>query len=110
MSKSIKKIANALGADFVRNLPRTGGGAIGAARLGRIVTDLQRQLVPSDGKRPGRRTKREWIRRPKVPMSKKTEKRLIELAKQASTPSRRISPMQMAARLLEEVLSQLLAE
>jgi len=110
MVKRSKEIAEALGASFVSKVPRTGGGALGAARLGRIVADLQRQLMPSDGKRPGRPTKAEWTRRPKVPMSKKTESRLIELAEQASTPSRRISPMQLAARLLEEALSQLPAE
>lgn len=108
--KRSKEIADSLGASFIAKVPRTGGGAFGAARLGKIVADLQQKLVPSHGKRPGRPTKSEWIRRPKVPMSKQTERRLIELAKQASTPTRRISPMQLAARLLEEALSQMPAE
>jgi hypothetical protein len=110
MSTRTKELAATLGATVVGKVPKTGGGAFGAARLGRIVADLQRKLVPSQGKRPGRPTKSEWNRRPKVPMSTKTERRLIELAKKASTSNRRVSPMQLAARLLEEALADLSAD
>ncbi len=107
MGKKTKELADALGARVVAQLPRTGGGAFGAARLGKIVADLQTDLVPSQGKRPGRPTRSEWICRPKIPMSKKTERRLIKLAQKASTASRKVSPMQLAARLLEVALAQL---
>jgi hypothetical protein len=40
-------------------------------------------------------------------MSKATEKRLIELASLASTPTRRITPMQLAVELLEVASSQM---
>jgi hypothetical protein len=107
MTKRIKAIADALGAKVITELPRTGGGAFGAARLGKVVADLQKKLIPSHGKRPGRPTKAGWSRRPKVPMSKATENRLAELAQMASTPTRRVSPMQLAAQLLEDALSRL---
>jgi hypothetical protein len=47
------------------------------------------------------------VRHPKVPMSPATERRLIRLAKQASTAKRKISPMQLAAQILEEVVAGL---
>lgn len=107
MSKKIDRLAGVLGADLVAKVPKTGGGAFGAARLGRIVAGLQAELMPSRGKRPGRPTRSNWSRRPKIPMSKSTERRLIALARKASTPERKVSPMQLAARLLEEALDQL---
>jgi hypothetical protein len=107
MAKSVARLADALGATVVAELPRSGGGAFGAARLARIVGDLQHDLVPSRGKRPGRPTMSGWSLRPKVPMSRATKKRLVQLARQASTPNREVSPMQVAARLLEEALAAL---
>jgi hypothetical protein len=107
MSKKISGLADALGARVIAEVPRTGGGAFGAARLGRIVADLQTALAPSRGKRPGRPTRADWSRRPKIPMSRSTERRLIALARKASTPDRKVSPMQLAAHLLEEALAQL---
>lgn len=110
MAKSTKELADALGARVVGKLPKTGGGAFGAARLAKIVTELQENLAPSRGKRPGRPTIAGWSLRPKVPMSRATKRRLVELARKASTPKREISPMQVAARLLEEALDQLRPE
>jgi hypothetical protein len=40
-----------------------------------------------------------------VPMSKTTERRLARLAKRASASGRKVSPMQLAARILEVALS-----
>ena len=110
MAKRIESIAQALGARVVARVPKTGGGAFGAARLGKIITELQESISPSQGKRPGRPTKSTWDRRPKIPMTAETEQRLIALAKKASTPTRRISPMQLAAHLLEDALAELPAE
>jgi hypothetical protein len=107
MARKIEELAESLGATVVGKLPKTGGGAFGAARLGKIVSDLQESLVPSRGKRPGRPTVSGWSLRPKVPMSRATKRRLEELARKASTPKREISPMQVAARLLEEALAEL---
>ena len=107
MANAIRKIADVLGADVVGKMPKTGGGAFGAARLVRIVSDLQQRLAPGQGKRPGRPTMSEWSLRPKVPMSRATKRRLVELARKASSPKREVSPMQVAARLLEEALAEM---
>lgn len=106
MAKNIEKIADLLGADVVSHLPETGSGAFGAARLGRLVAALRARLEPSEGRRPGRPTDASWVRHPKVPMSEETARKLARLAKLASTPARRVSPMQIAAQLLEEAVAQ----
>jgi len=107
MAKNIDNIASRLGAKVVAEVPNAGGGAFGAVRLARIVTELQARMRPGKGRRAGRPTDAAWSRRPKVPMSKATERRLALLAKQASASGKRVSPMQLAARILEEALTGL---
>jgi hypothetical protein len=104
MAKSIKKLARALGATLVGQVPDTGVGAFGAARLSHIVADLQRRLEPGQGRRPGRPTVASWAYHPKVPMSAHTRRKLERLARRASGEGRKVSPMQLAARLLEEAV------
>jgi hypothetical protein len=105
MAKNIEKIAAGLGARVVARLPHTGGGAFGAARLAKIVADLQARLEPGQGLRPGRPTDASWVRHPKVPMSEATRQRLTRLAEQSSIGGRKVSPMQIAAQILEDALS-----
>lgn len=105
--KNINILAGGLGAKVIAQLPDIGGGAFGAARLARVVEQLRARLVPGQGRRAGRPTDPKWVRHPKVPMSAKTEKRLIRLAEKASTAERKISPMQLAAQILEEALAGL---
>ena len=105
MAKNIKKIAAGLGAKVVGQVPNTGGGAFGAARLARIVETMQARLVPGQGRRPGRPTDANWVRHPKVPMSDATRQRLARLAEQISTGGRKVSPMQIAAQILEDALT-----
>ena len=105
MATNIKRIAGGLGAKVVGQVPDTGGGAFGAARLARIVESLQARLVPGQGKRAGRPSDASWVHHPKVPMSESTERRLKLLAKRASAGGRKVSPMQVAAQILEEVLA-----
>jgi hypothetical protein len=105
MAKNIEKIAAGLGAKVVAKVPHTGGGAFGAARLARIVADLQARLEPGQGLRPGRPTDASWVRHPKVPMSEATRQRLTRLAEQSSVGGRKVSPMQIAAQILEDALS-----
>jgi hypothetical protein len=105
MAKNVEQIANALGAKVIAQVPHFGGGAFGAGRLTRIVAELQSRLVPAHGQRTGRPTDASWVRRPKVPMSKSTERRLARLAQRASASGRKVSPMQLAARILEIALS-----
>ncbi len=107
MSKNVDKIADVLGAKVVARLPRTGGGAFGAARLAAIVERLQARLAPSHGKRPGRPTDANWVHHPKIPMSAVTEQRLIRLAQRISDRSRKVSAMQLAAQLLEDAVARI---
>jgi hypothetical protein len=102
MAKKIKKLAKLLGAENVGKVPNVGGGAFGAARLAHIMAA---RLEPGEGDRPGRPTVPTWTRRPKVPMSETTEKKLALLARIASGKKRKVSPMQIAAQLLEEAFA-----
>lgn len=105
MTKNVQEIAKLLGAKVVGELPEVGGGAFGAARLPRLVAALKARLEPGEGKRPGRPTDPTWVYHPKVPMSEETMRQLARLAELASTPERRVSPMQVAAQLLEEAVA-----
>ncbi len=107
MAKNVKKIASGLGARVISRVPDVGAGAFGAARLASIVEQLRSRLVPTRGVRPGRPTDASWERRPKVPMSEETERQLIRLAEEASSSGRKISPMQLAAMILEEAVAGL---
>ncbi len=104
MAKNIDRIAQGLGAKVAGKVPHTGGGAFGAARLARIVADIQTRLEPGQGLRPGRPTDASWVRHPKVPMSDATRQRLTRLAEQSSNEGRKVSPMQIAAQILEDAL------
>jgi hypothetical protein len=106
MAKKVERIAALLGATVVGTLPDTGGGAFGAARLARIVASLPERLEPGKGRRPGRPTDATWVHHPKVPMSEDTVQKLARLAELASVPGRRVSPMQVAAQLLEEAVAE----
>jgi hypothetical protein len=103
MAKNIAKLAELLGAERVGQVPDVGGGAFGAARLAKI---LQARLEPTQGQRTGRPTDARWTRYSKVPMSEATERKLAELAERISTPEHKVSPMQVAAQLLEEAVAK----
>jgi len=107
MARNVDRIAKGLGAKVIAQLPDVGAGAFGAARLAQVIEQLRSRLVPAQGLRTGRPTDARWERRPKVPMSEETEQRLIRLAAEASTAGRKISPMQLAAQILEEALAGL---
>lgn len=107
MAKNVNEIAHALKAEIIGTVPETGSGAFGAARLASI---LHARLVPSSGLRPGRPSDPNWVKHPKVPMSSATFDRLQKLAGEFSTPDRRISPMQVAAQLLESSVEELVKE
>jgi len=104
MAKNIDRIAAGPGATVMGKLPHTGGGAFGAARLANIVATIQGRLEPGQGLRPGRPTDASWVRHPKVPMSDATRQRLSLLAERASAEGRKVSPMHIAAQILEDAL------
>ena len=104
MAKNREQLAALLGAKIVGEVPDVGGGAFGMARLARL---LHQRLTPGRGERPGRPTNPDWVIRPKVPMSAATAEKLAELAEAMSTSERKVSPMQVAAHLLEEAVAAL---
>lgn len=110
MAEKVEKIASLLGAEVVARLPETGGGAFGAARLATLVAALQARLEPSVGRRPGRPTDASWTHHSKVPMTDATMQKLVHLADLASTANRRVSPMQVAAQLLEDAVERCSSE
>jgi hypothetical protein len=107
VARNVDEVANRLGARVVGRVPDAGGGAFGAARLAHIFDSIRSRLAPAQGKRAGRPTDSAWVHHPKIPMSAATERKLARLAKRASGSGRRVSPMQMAAQLLEEVVTQI---
>jgi hypothetical protein len=104
MDKRIARIAKNIGAKHVGTLQDVGGGAFGMARLAQM---MRARLAPSAGKRPGRPTNEHWTERAKVPMSTDTLASLRELSQRLSSDERKISPMQLAAQLIEESVVQL---
>ena len=99
MAKNIELLAEKLGAKVVGRVPEYSAGAFGVAVLAKA---LKARLEPGKGKRPGRPGNPRWIKRPKVPMAPETEERLKELARLLSDEERQVTPMQVAAQILEE--------
>lgn len=99
MARNIDFLAEKLGATVVGKVPDYSAGAFGIARLAKT---LRERLQPSAGKRPGRPSNPDWRGRSKVPMGPKTEERLRQIARLLSDEDRRVSPMQVAAQILEE--------
>jgi hypothetical protein len=104
MDKRIARRAKEIGAKHAGTLPHVDGGAFGMARLARM---LHARLAPSAGKRPGRPTNDRWTEHRKVPMSAETLASLQELSVRLSSEERKVSPMQLAAQLLEESVVQI---
>ena len=99
MAKNVETLAKKLGATVVGTVPDYSAGAFGMATL---AETLRERLEPSAGKRPGRPSNPAWSKRPKVPMAPETEQRLKELANLLSAGERQVSPMQVAALILEQ--------
>jgi len=99
MPKDIDSIAKKLGATVVGTVPDYSAGAFGVSILAKTLRD---RLEPGRGKRPGRPSNRRWTKRSKVPMAIETQARLKRLAKMLSDDDRQVTPMQVAAQLLEE--------
>ena len=74
--------------------------------MARLAHFLYKRLTPSQGERAGPPTNPNWVIRPKVPMSEATARKLAEIAEALSSPERKVSPMQVAAQLLEEAVGR----
>lgn len=103
MAKNPRKWAGIFDAKIVGTVPDLGGGAFDMEDLARI---MHQRLAPSPGERTGRPSDPEWVRRPKVPMTEQTVRRLTAIAESLSTDKRKVSPMQVAAHLLEEAIAR----
>ena len=88
MANNINTIAAKLGAVVVGQVPDAGGGAFGAAKLACDVSRL--------------RAESRLVRIASVTLEK-----LTRIAARASTPERRIDPLEVAAHLLEEAVAAL---
>lgn len=94
MRDDIKRVAQITGGNVLR-APEIELSSFGIALLAE-------RLEPAVGKRPGRPTDPSWGKVAKLPMSDETQNILRLLSDKFSTRRRRISPMQVAAYLLEE--------
>ncbi len=99
MERKIEALAEKLGAQVVGTVPDYSAGAFGVAKLAQT---LRERLEPGRGKRPGRPSNPRWSKRSKVPLAAETEERLEQLARLLSDEHRKVSPMQVAAQILEE--------
>ena len=102
MAKNTKQIADKLGAAHLGQIHHSPAGAFGMTARAHL---LGQRLQPSHGIRMGRPTDPSWVLREAVPMSEQTKNCLKQMADELSTEHRKISPMQLAAQLLEQSVS-----
>lgn len=96
MAKNIDNLAKRLGARVVGSVPDVGGGAFGMARLAGLIASLRERTQPGQGHLPD------------VPISTATQRKLERLAELISTPDHKVSPIQVAAQLLDDAVDRLL--
>ena len=106
MAGKIEDLAKKLGAEVVGTVPDYSAGAFGVAKLARTI---RARLEPGQGKRPGRPSNPNWSKRSKIPLAAETEERLAQLARMLSDEHRRVSPMQVAAQILEDATASYFA-
>lgn len=71
---------------------------------------LRSRLAPGQGERPGRPSDPTWTVQRKLSMTEETLTTLERLAESLSTDERRVSPMQVAALLVEDAAERLSTE
>lgn len=71
---------------------------------------LRSRLAPGQGERPGRPSDPTWTVQRKLSMNAETLATLERIAESLSTDQRRVSPMQVAALLVEDATERLQAE
>jgi hypothetical protein len=103
MMADIEEIAKAMGAKIIGRVPNVQGGALGAAHLAGIYQARMEEVR----KEQGPSTENLTI---EIPIGEATAQALAELADLASTPNKRISPMQVARGLLSQSASQWVEE
>lgn len=86
MAENVNAIAAKLGAVVVGQVPNASGGAFGAAKLANDVVRLRAETRH-------------------VCIAGATLEKLTRIAERASTPERKVDPMEVAAQLLEEAVA-----
>ncbi len=71
---------------------------------------LRSRLAPGQGERPGRPSDPNWTVQRKLSMNPKTLAALERLAEQLTTSERSVSPMQVAAMIVEDAAERLSSE
>lgn len=74
----------------------------GDEQLSALGKRLRQRLEPSRGERPGRPCDPTWTVQRKLSMNEQTLEMLSKAADAVSTNERRVSPMQIAALLIED--------
>jgi len=102
MAENIDEIAKLLGAKKV-GIVDAGGGALGAMRLGHFYSErmAMRKALERQKNRQAN-----WVLHLSIPMSQASLDKLTKLAENASSSDCQVSPMQIAAELLEAALAQ----
>lgn len=90
MSERTKRIGEMIGGKHVATLPDTGGGTFGAARVGHIVSQIQRERLAT-----------------RLNVRRETAKRVYEFAKRSTAQGNPISADELASQLLDEAITKL---
>ena len=80
----------------------TFGVEIGTDEIEALGERIRRRLEPGKGERPGRPSDPTWTVQRKLSMTEETLTLLERAADAVSTDERRVSPMQIAALLIED--------
>ncbi len=96
-----REIGEALGASHIIERP---AGRQPSLDFLTLMKSLHSQLLPGQGRRPGRPTNPAWEFKRQVPFARETWSLLQRYADALSTPERRVSPAQLAASILEQVV------
>ena len=78
--------------------------------LEKLGRRLRSRLAPGQGQRPGRPSDPTWTVQRKLSMNEETLATLERIAESLSTVERRVSPMQVAALLVEDAAERLSTE
>ncbi len=79
----------------------------GTDQVNELGERIRGRLEPSKGERPGRPSDPSWTVQRKLSMNDETLRTLELIADSVSTDSRRVSPMQVAAMLIEDATQRL---
>lgn len=101
MAENIDRIIKKLGAKRLGRLSKMSKIKAGIKGIIQLSETLRTRLKSSPYRRSGRPTDKSWVKRPKVPMSEATFDTLTRLSDEISCERRKVSPMQVAAELLE---------